>query len=618
MYAIKTGLSKLCNNRVLIRRIKKVVKIATKMISEFSIMMNQLFQENKIEDMNLLQPPYLRQYLSGLKNKRRIGTKPLDPKYKIQREKANIQLYDCLNMAHVMENSTDVYERCVGTNIVTHAEPRSKKFTQKILNHRDPKNIINFLFEAYPKKTLLNPEEMEIVDEFTARFSSYMFNGSFHEQPWQMMSDFFIQVRNELSDAGIKSFAPFPIFNPGSHHIMLTPTAFIEILVSCKLAKPQAKLASIETKRTMFKNYFNVKKYENENVGKEFDYIINTDGVSASIHMIRPKKEEGEKKKFYFDPRKKSIICGLDPGAKLMGGGCIHKEEYPGVHFKFRYTSKQYHHDNYYHSRRQKINKWTGDMVTKIETDRKENFGGSTNKDKNFERFTDFSLKHLNEKQRLLEKSKFPRTRFNSYLTTQSSISKLASIIAPKNKNVLVVFGDVKISPIIRGYIKTPIARLLRELNQRKNVYLVTVDEYFTTKKCNKCYEIMDNPSIWRDFKCKECSQIFYFKNRKQKLELHCNNCNSSTLEKISKQNPTKTAKHYCSKCFRQYSARINNGKCTCDGKLLQQNDNFFFLKKYCKKCNLLHFTGENCSTCQGKLAAIEPASKHRYKYCGK
>lgn len=259
------------------------------------------------------------------------------------------------------------------------------------------------------------------------------------------------------------------------------------------------------------------------------------------------------------------IQIGLNPGAGLTVVGCIHYKTFPGAHFKFSCTFKDLEKNNTYYSRLKPV------ATAKIEKDHVDN------------------------------------------LTT----SELAKLLAPKKNKVIVIFGDASMAKVIQGQFKTPLRRIYHELKLRKNCTVVSIDEFKTTELCNKCYETMDGPTIWRDFKCNECSQVFYLNNRKQKQELNCSSCNKKTLEKICRKNLTEIDKHTCDKCYRQYALRVNNGKCACQGELIKQPA-LKSLETYCKRCNLMHYQGRNCSACKSELVAVDSESKHGYRFCSK
>lgn len=73
-------------------------------------------------------------------------------------------------------------------------------------------------------------------------------------------------------------------------------------------------------------------------------------------------------------------------------------------------------------------------------------------------------------------------------------LSRSAEDTTPKKPRTLIMIGNIGISGFIKGYVKGPLQRIARRLEDRalrkeKDLVLIYVNEYCTTKLCSFCNE---------------------------------------------------------------------------------------------------------------------------------
>jgi len=82
---------------------------------------------------------------------------------------------------------------------------------------------------------------------------------------------------------------------------------------------------------------------------------------------------------------------------------------------------------------------------------------------------------------------------------------KLSKFLLSKT---LIAYGNGKVHPMIKGYVKTPLKKLYMALKKNKNCSIFLTDEFRTTKLCSNCHEIcLTSRSPHRFQVCQNCKK---------------------------------------------------------------------------------------------------------------
>lgn len=124
-----------------------------------------------------------------------------------------------------------------------------------------------------------------------------------------------------------------------------------------------------------------------------------------------------------------------------------------------------------------------------------------TSKTASFVKFKAFTKAYLATFQAILKHRAtmgYRNMRFMRYVFKKKTVGKICDMIAPKDRFVIVGFGDW------RGPNGTPISRkctgplqeIRRELKARRNVCMHEVDEAYSSKRCCQCHGDVANMKV--------------------------------------------------------------------------------------------------------------------------
>lgn len=333
------------------------------------------------------------------------------------------------------------------------------------------------------------------------------YRGNFHNvsSKWWTFIPFLYRLQQWLRERELKSFCIFPIMDHRRHHVQYDGMALQQLLRHKELCpadwydfRPQV--------RKYWDKYFHIDQVETK--GHKFYGSICTNGVQVSIRMKRKKRPELDEesrlkriKENYLNGQYSDEI-GLDPGARYPIGGV--KRNIPTQQeTSVLYSSASYRHDSGEYNRSNKYRYWTKDFFAKIDEERNNLPDKASTKGDPLV-FVNFELKHLMEWQQLTTQKKFAKLTFERYIARRRTIDLLASRVLGRTKlkncenrwntkSTIVFAGSTEISPIIKGYVRTPLKSVMRS-SLARFTDIVMVDEFRSTAvKANHNYEHVDH-----------------------------------------------------------------------------------------------------------------------------
>lgn len=315
----------------------------------------------------------------------------------------------------------------------------------------------------------------------------------------------------------------------------------------------------------LWSKIFNLKNSIFQKRGYQFNYMIHTDGISCSLLFVklnknnkpcRPPTKTALKKldndcKYIEDvpitnPIKNKLLVAIDPNhgnlisclAETNDNNATRtiiamdrnnkKITYKNrTYITFRYTRSQRNVEtkkNKYQNIREDLKKSKIDnkTVIEIETELSEH----NSKTCSFDKFNDYLYKKIETNRILYQFYKDPifrKLNFNTYINTQKSESKMLQKFEKKfgpPKNVLIVFGDYEMINTMKG-CEPQISKRLRRLLKIYGYEIYKINEYNTSKLCNKCQHEMERIKVkgkdgkdylsWALLRCKnvKCKTIY-------------------------------------------------------------------------------------------------------------
>jgi hypothetical protein len=282
----------------------------------------------------------------------------------------------------------------------------------------------------------------------------------------------------------------------------------------------------------LWNDNFKLNKKEFKRRNYDFNYMIKTDGLGCSVLLVKLKdgnpikitsklQKEYETKMNALDKyiedieitqemKKKRIVC-LDPNlsdifyavSKDYNDKIIVEDNKPKVIkeekiITFRYTQNQRRletRNKKYIKLQDKINKETkinDKSIKEIETE----LSNNSSKSSNYNKFLEY-CKKKNEINRLLfshyKQKVFRKLKFNRYTNTQKSESKMIKNFENKfgkpNECTLILGDYDKGDGHMKG--KEPIInRRIRKIFRNNGYDVYLINEFHTSKLCNKCEEV--------------------------------------------------------------------------------------------------------------------------------
>jgi len=298
----------------------------------------------------------------------------------------------------------------------------------------------------------------------------------------KMHSSHFVKIYHKI----LKTFEKYPY----SKHIRtfnLLPTknsftlSTIEICSSCLkdiigyFTKTPVPDDFKENKLVYWYEFFKIEKYETKN--RKFANTIYTDGKIAVIRLRKPRFEAPKPK----DVKKMQYeqYIGIDPGVRSLQTSCNNEGRV------LETTTPSYRHDckMKYASRKREMwyKKWEHyEMWRNIPSFK------TTNLQKMCHYF-EFVYPNLNTIFQFHLYKNFRGLSFRSYCRGKATMDKLCKSIVD-DKKTLVGFGDFSQQHgLVKKHPTAPIQKFKHEL--RRYCDVIIIDEYNTSKTCNKCFQ---------------------------------------------------------------------------------------------------------------------------------
>lgn len=307
-----------------------------------------------------------------------------------------------------------------------------------------------------------------------------------------------------------------------------------------------------ESKDRWWRCLFQIDKFET--LERTFAGEVLTDGLSVSILMRRRKGEEqllkqenvtNERRASRANPVKKKPgpkagkplkkeliqpdidlcsydnVIGLDPGRKSLFVTC----DTAGHHQEC--STKEFYHDAKYKESNRKSKRW----IEKDDFIREAIRGMPTKKTCDlqvFYRYVTFLLPRLDKLLGFFQQKKFRNQKFKRYVFCKKKLRSL-SLRLVDGKRTVIGFGDwsnTDTAGVIKRCPAGPVKRLEEEL--KKHCTVVVIDEYCTSKKCNRCKSDLYNEKKITTGKDGNKYHV------KVHSVLHCHNsvCKSMTLNR--------------------------------------------------------------------------------------
>lgn len=264
--------------------------------------------------------------------------------------------------------------------------------------------------------------------------------------------------------------------------------------------------------------YFNLSAVETKT--RRFGCRISTDGYGVSLVMDHPTSlvcPPGSDP--LSDLPHDFLSVGVDPGFKDIVTFST-RDNATGETKTQSYSSRQYYHESMIFDSNKRTDKWNGHLahLTQHLPSPHTAVWGT---------FTFYCRKYLQVCSTLLShrmKAGYRRMRMLRYVHKQKAIQNICDMIAPKERTVVVGFGNWKSanSPVSRRTCG-PVQEIKLELQRRTNVVYHDIDEFRTSITCHHCHCQMKNMRA-RSYSHKE-KRVTDLVSTVHKI-LHCENRN--------------------------------------------------------------------------------------------
>jgi transposase len=121
-------------------------------------------------------------------------------------------------------------------------------------------------------------------------------------------------------------------------------------------------------------------------------------------------------------------------------------------------------------------------------------------------------LKHFHRLQQVFTKKQVSKLKWEKQINVQKLLDKKANEITrtKDDKKTLVAYGNGKVHPMIKGYVKTPLKKLYLALKKNDNCSIFLADEFRTTKLCSNCHEVCQTSRSPHRFQvCPNCKKVW-------------------------------------------------------------------------------------------------------------
>ena len=305
----------------------------------------------------------------------------------------------------------------------------------------------------------------------------------------------------------VKTFTLAPISKIKSHFITIDTKILKHLMKNVNITSPaqECKLSEdVENKykKKIWGQAFDYNAfYEPKKAGKEeikdesieqvkdkskheFNFMVQTDGVSACYHFLRPKKPGTPKSGNNTIPpiNDQQRVIGIDPGRTNLMYGVEHLNN--GQLKTYQLTRNAY----YNQSGMTKANKQTHYWETQIKAaeDIFKQVSPKTTDGHIYDQYIRNYLSVYSELWQEKTKRKWGQRRFRTHRLKQKTLDRFFSKMKGKRKpDPIIAYGAAKFNPNGKNELSAPTTSLSKKCAQRYKTYMI--DEYNTTKVCHKC-----------------------------------------------------------------------------------------------------------------------------------
>lgn len=271
-----------------------------------------------------------------------------------------------------------------------------------------------------------------------------------------------------------KRFSIAPISRIKNHFITIDTTVLYEMMKNTKLFEGK-KEDFVSLRDDHFNSIFNLSGL----CSGTFCHMVETDGVSISVHFRLPKIEPNMTKR---EIKKADRVIAIDPGRTNLVYGV--EEEKDGSFKTYKLTRGQYYSASGMLTARKKSAKWQTDIQEAEKT-----FMQHSPRTSNVAQWDNFLKDYISVYTPLWEGKtgkKWGRQRFRTYCLKKKTLDRFFRTMYKKGSpKPVIAFGAAKFNPNNKNELSAPTTFVSKTCS--KHYHTIMVDEYNTSKVCPCC-----------------------------------------------------------------------------------------------------------------------------------
>ena len=270
----------------------------------------------------------------------------------------------------------------------------------------------------------------------------------------------------------------------------------------------------------LWKKYFHVKKVDGgPSSGRRFDNRIVTDACGVSILMA---KQTALRCPSDDPPASPELRALVDAGARVVGVDPGFKDVVTAVSLDgdvSSYGSARYYEAAKFNVSRRRTDAWNDETSHLV--------AGLERPPSTADRMAVFVASYLEVLPELIEHRMsrgYRNMRFMRYVHREKAINAICDTVAPAGRSTIVGFGDWSggnASPVSRRTCG-PVEEIKHRLRMRKDVTILSVDEFRTSVTCSCCNRRLSNMVAVVTRKAKAPGQGVHSSRSKVHTVLHC------------------------------------------------------------------------------------------------
>ena len=279
--------------------------------------------------------------------------------------------------------------------------------------------------------------------------------------------------------AQVKKFTLAPVCKIKSHFLSIDTKSLQGILYQTKQIEKMTEKEFTANRDLYWNMTFEYKKNNKKKKlsNKEFSYMIQTDGVSACVHFLQPKKPKSTEK-ITFKPGQR--VIAIDPGRTNLIYGV---EKLPDGNIKtYKLSRHSYYNQSGMKKARIKNQKWQNEIKT--EEDIFKQVSLKTTQGRVIDQFLINYYPIYDRLWQAKTQKKWSRQRFRVYCLKRSCLDTFFNSMKGTVKPVI-AYGAARFNPNTKNELSAPTTSLSKKCSQ---FYPTTmIDEFRTTRICYDC-----------------------------------------------------------------------------------------------------------------------------------